>query len=219
MSQLRLFFCLAACVVSVQTVKADWPFFTNGSTKRGTPEYYAERASDPPGARQLYRHGKLWPPVPRPVGPNQLFVHRYHTAHYWPHPYICDDREAVNAIAYTQVQNGWLKETTLYSYHFDPVSNELNSSGVNHLRWIMMNVPVEYRSIAVANDYRAEVTAARASNVERELVQLMGANSGIQVATRYAEPVGRPAKEVQAIFEAATANAPPPILSTLGEPE
>jgi len=198
---------------SATTVHADWPFWSNDGLRRGTREYYEARASDPPGARQIYKDGKLWPPFPRPTGPHQLFVHKYHHAHYWPYPYTCADREAVNAFAATQSENGWLASTTLYDYHFNPETGELNSAGQEHLRWIAYHVPAEYRQVHVASAADMAMTTQRTRQVENELARLVGSEMAPQVSSRLADPAGRPAAEVQSIFRAAQENMPPPILS------
>jgi len=204
---------IAVGVFSTQS-RADWPFSSKSDAPHwGSKEYHEMRAADPPGARQKYKYGKLWPPQPRPVGPHQTFVHRYHHAHYWPHPYNCQDREAVAAFINVQVSNGWLEQTTLHDYHFDPATNELNSSGRSHLHWIIMHVPPEYQQVNVALSRDATQNSTRVANVQREITQVAGANPGFQVATRLADPTGRPAAEVQSIFTSAQENMPPPILS------
>ena len=61
-------------------------------------EWYRMRADDPVGTRQVEKHGKYWPPYPRPVGRKQAFSHTFHAAHYWPHPYNCEDQAYVRNI-------------------------------------------------------------------------------------------------------------------------
>lgn len=193
---------------------ADWPFFSSSDGPHwGTKEYYEMHASDPPGTRQVYKFGKLWPPQPRPVGPQQTCVHKYYHTHYWPHPYNCQDRDAVASFVNMQVSNGWLEQTTLYDYHFDPVTNELNSSGRVHLNWILTHVPTEHQQVNISTSREPARNLARTANVQREIAQAAGANPGLQVVTRLADPVGRPAAEVQSIFTNAQENMPLPILS------
>jgi hypothetical protein len=204
----------ALAMSSTLTARADWPFFApEGQPLRGTPEYNQLHAGDPPGARQVYKHGKFWPPQPRPIGPAATFAHRYHHTHYWPYPYTCQDRAAVHSFVNVQVANGWQQHTTLFDYHFDPVSNELNSSGKAHLNWILFNVPPEHQQVTVATANEPARTSARMANVQREVAQLAGANPGFPILARRVEAVGRPAGEVQAIFTSALENMPPPILS------
>ncbi|SFJ30189.1 hypothetical protein [Planctomicrobium piriforme] len=200
-------------LTTAQVAQADWPFWSDDGLRRGSKEYYEAHASDPPGARQVYKDGKLWPPFPRPTGPHQLFVHKYHHTHYWPYPYVCDDRESVRTFVDAQVSNGWLSSTTLYDFHFDPATGDLNSAGKEHLYWIVHHVPMEYRQVHVAIGQDPKVTTERSRSVEIELARLGGSDPSMPVLTRYADPVGRPASEVQAIFRSAQENMPPPILS------
>ncbi|WP_437229745.1 hypothetical protein SH661x_001602 [Planctomicrobium sp. SH661] len=213
MIRLSMSACLVMVLVVSGSARADWPFFANdGGPRRGSPEYYQLHANDPPGARQVYKYGKLWPPQPRPVGPHQLWAQKYHHAHYWPYPYTCQDEASVRAFQDTQVANGWLSQTTFYDYHFDLQTNQLNSSGQDHLRWILVHVPPEYQQISVAISADASKNSARIANVQRDIAQMAGGNPGLQVAARLADPTGRPAAEVQSIFKSAQENMPPPIL-------
>ena len=75
--------------------------------------------------------------------------HIYHAEHYWPWPYMCTDRQCVLDMMRTQEANGWLSETTLYEYHFNPETNELTQPGKMQLSWILENVPANYRSVWV----------------------------------------------------------------------
>lgn len=214
MLRLSQVLCLLLVALFARTTLADWPFFTTDGPRRGSPEYYEAHAADPPGARQKYKYGKLWPPTARPSGPHQLFVHKFHHTHYWPFPYICQDRQEVATVAATQIQNGWIMATTLYDYHFDPQTNELNSSGKSHLRWILVHVPEDFRQVHVCVDDLADVTATRTVSVQRELARIASPDHSVPVLTRISDPVGRPASEVQSIFKSAAENMLPPILST-----
>jgi hypothetical protein len=216
MARWLLLSSLILAVSPASAAMAGWPFFAeDDGPEPWSEEWYALRAADPPGARQHFKYGKAWPPFPRPVGPHQTFWHKYHHTHYWPHPYTCMDRAVVQSFVDVQTTNGWLEASTLYDYHFDGLTNELNSSGKAHLRWIMTHVPEQYRQILVATDAEPSVTAQRTAQVEQEMHRQFGSEKGIPVLTRLANPVGRPASEVQAIFQSARENMPPPMLSTL----
>lgn len=192
---------------------AGWPFFSEDGLRKGSPEYYEARAAEPPGSRQRYKFGKIWPVSPRPAGPHQPFIHKYHSAHYWPHPYNCEDRATVAAFTATQTMNGWIAATTLFDYHFDPVSNELNSAGQKQIRWIMNSVPYEHRQVYVALSTESQLNGARTANVERAVATLAGPEQPLPVLTRVATPEGRPAAEVERIFSAAISGMPQPIIS------
>lgn len=157
-------------------------------------EWWQLRAQDPPGARQVYKHGKLWPPYPRPCGPKQTMCHSYHHATFWPYPYNCMDRDSVYGMLNQQAANGWVSATTLHEYHFDEDTQQLNSAGQRHLAWIVFQVPQEHRSIFVAQNTSPEIAQARLAEVHQELAQLTSAPP--PVSLRYAQAAGRPAVEI-----------------------
>ena len=160
--------------------------------------YYAERACDPIGAKQVEKHGKLWPPFPRSTGPANLPSHLYHAEHYWPHPYNCQDRDYVRSITAAQVSNGWVTMTTLYDYHFDE-THQLNESGRLQLRWILENAPNRHRFAFVQAGVDNATSQSRVVAVKNEATLLVGADQAPPVLVRVTSPLGRPAEEVDEI--------------------
>lgn len=160
--------------------------------------YYAARAEEPIGARQVEKHGKLWPPFPRATGPANLPSHLYHAEHYWPHPYTCQDRDYVRSISAAQTSNGWVTMTTLYDYHFDE-KHQLNESGRMQLRWILENAPAKHRYAFVQAGIDNATSQFRMAAVKNEATQLVGADQAPPVLIRVTSPLGRPAEEVDAI--------------------
>ncbi|WP_437203225.1 hypothetical protein [Planctomicrobium sp. SH664] len=193
-----------------QTALAGGLFHDSQGRRKGSQEYYEAHAAEPTGSRQVYKYGKLWPPYPRPVGDHQPFWQKFHSTHYWPLPYVCADRETVHTFLDTQVQNGWTSATTLYEYHFDPQTNDLNSSGRAQLAWILTHVPEQYREVYVSIASTPEISSSRMSSVEKTLASYAGAGQHVAVVPRLADPVGRPAAEVQFIFKSALENQLPP---------
>lgn len=204
--------CLAASILCPGTVEAGWPFFVSNGPARGTPEWYEAHAADPPGARQRYSYGKLWPAVPRPVGPPQPLIHKYHSAHYWPHPYVCEDQSIVRNVLQMQVDNGWQEATTLHWYHFDPETQLLNSSGQEHLRWLLTHAPIEYRQAHVASASDPEINTRRVAAVEQAIAGMLGPNGQMAVLLRATDPVATPAIQVYNIFEKAEAGRGAPAI-------
>ena len=160
---------------------------------------YAERACEPIGSKQFTKHGKQWPPYPRPTGPANPPSHLYHAAHYWPHPYTCEDREYVRALSGAQVSNGWVTMTTLYDYHFEPNTHQLNPSGRMHVRWILENAPARHRYIFVQAAVDQAGSETRVVTAKNEAVALVGDEQIPPVMIRVASPVGRPAEEIDAV--------------------
>ena len=167
--------------------------------RRNSAEWYEGQAEAPVGARQVHKYGKDWPPYPRPTGPRQQFSHIYHANHYWPHPYVCHDRAAVNELSEIQIQNGWIEETTLFDYHFHPETNELNHSGKLHLRWIIENVPINRRTAWVQAGQDVAMSTARQAAVRNSAVEMFGEANVPPIMVRITSPVGRPASEINEI--------------------
>jgi hypothetical protein len=161
--------------------------------------WWAARAQEPVGARQEEHQGKLWPPYPRPVGPKQPCSHIYHAEHYWPWPYHCIDRQVVLDMTRTQEANGWLTETTLYGYHFNPETNELTVPGRLHLKWILQYVPPSARAVYLEQTEDPAVNQQRMNGVRNAVTRLVGEANCPQITFRVAMPPERPAIEVDTI--------------------
>jgi hypothetical protein len=160
--------------------------------------WWQQRAGEPVGARQHECKGLEWPPYPRPTGPEMTCPHIYHTEHYWPWPYLCTDRQCVMDMTRTQEANGWLSETTLYEYYFNPDTNELTQPGKMHLRWILDYAPANYRSVWIQQVDDPAASQARMQNVRVAASQIAGTNLP-PIQYRVAMPPSRPAVEAEAI--------------------
>jgi hypothetical protein len=208
--------CLLMVLGVSSNASAGWPFFAEDGVRRGSAEWYELHAESPPGARQKYRYGKMWPVQARPCGPSQTCVQKYHTAHYWPHPYNIQDRSSVRSVYQMQVANGWQTATTFYSYHFDETTNELNSAGMQHLAWLVTHVPAQHRQAYLAITANAEAHTAHLMSLEESLAKTTGEQGAIPVIPRAAATLGRPASEVQGILNGAAEGALPPVISYRG---
>lgn len=194
--------------------------FSSGIAHAGGPfpfteEWYQQRANDPPGARQIEKHGKYWPPYPRPQGRKQTFSHAYHTAHYWPHPYNCQDRADVNNLLDAQSSAGWVLATTLHDYHFDEDTQQLTDAARNQLLWIANSVPSQYRTVYVSQGTTAEKGQLRVAQSEA-FFREMGIPNIPPVVARYENFNGRPAAEVDAVRRLELQSIPRPRLFIIG---
>lgn len=178
--------------------------------KRYSEEWYAIEAQTPVGAPQKCKKGKLWPPFPRPQGKRQQFCHRYHAAHYWPHPYNCQDRSYVRQVVSAQEQKGWTEETTLFEYHFDEETQQLNHSGIRHLQWIVDFAPPEHKMIWIQKTHDSVINEQRLANVHQQVAVLQSDQGSPGIALRTAAPTGRPALEINAIRLAEIESMPDP---------
>lgn len=184
--------------------------------KPGSDEWWAQKASDPVGARQKLYKGKLWPPNPRPTGDKQQFSHTYHAAHYWPHPYVCQDRAYVRQLWAEQTAAGWLDATTFYDYHFEADTGALNRPGRKHLSWILKSVPDSRRMAFVQATSDPAISTNRLDSVRNEAIVMVGESGLPPIIMRETETVGRPAIEVDAIRQGELATLPAPRVGSSG---
>ncbi|MBM4075345.1 MAG: hypothetical protein FJ267_06855 [Planctomycetes bacterium] len=180
-----------------------------------TEEWYRMRADDPPGSRQVEKGGKLWPPYPRPVGRHQTFKHGYHTAHYWPYPYNCEDRAYVSDLLNQQSGSGWVMATTLHDYYFNAENHQLTEAGQNQVMWIVNSAPQQHRTVYVAQGKSTEMGQLRVAQVEQFLLR-NGISNMPPVIARYEVFPGRPANEVDRLRTLELQSIPRPRLFVVG---
>lgn len=176
----------------------------------GSDAWWAEKAMLPPGVRQQYKKGKIWPPQPRSNQEPQQFSHTYYAEHYWPLPYVCQDRDAVRSMMETQVALGWQEETTLYNRHFHEETQQLTRAGELHLEYILHVVPVDRRAVYIQSTYDTALDAMRTDAVNSVMSGIGGNVGSVSVCVRECQQVGRPAAEVQQINERYTTTTPSP---------
>jgi hypothetical protein len=176
-------------------------------------DWYARRALDPVGSRQRYVKGKMWPPYPRPEGLSMIPSHRFHAAHYWPHPYVCQDRASVREFVSAQQDAGWINQTTLYEYHFDGDTQLLNRSGVLHLKWILRSAPAQRKILYVQTADSGQASELRMTSVRGIAEELVGLGNLPPVIPRVTSPIGRSALEVDGIQRAEMSSQPVPRIS------
>jgi hypothetical protein len=180
-----------------------------------TEEWYQQRAEDPAGTRQLAKHGKYWPPYPRPMGRKQTFVHAYHTAHYWPFPYNCQDRADVQNLLEAQSSAGWALATTLHDYHFDTDTQELTDAAQTQLLWTLNSVPPQYRTVYVSQGTTTAMGQLRVSQTEKFLRET-GETNIPPIVMKYEMFNGRPANEVDRLRTLELQSIPRPRLFLIG---
>ena len=186
-----------------------------GGAEPGSNDWWAQKAMLPPGVRQKCYKGKMWPPRPRPTGERQQFTHTYHSAHYWPLPYVCQDRQYMSDIVNIQQQNGWQEETTMYHRHFQD-DQQLNVPGNLHLVDILETTPTQYRTVYVQSTYDTEIDNIRLANVQQAVNELTNGEESIQVMVRKCRGYDRPANEVKMINDLYNSSIPAPRLGSGG---
>lgn len=182
----------------------------------GSDAWWAEKATLPPGTRQKYKKGKVWPMRPRSTEEPQQFSHTFYSEHYWPLPYVCQDRAAIRNVFEQQTALGWQEETTLYDRHFNPETHQLNKAGGLHLEYILHVVPVERRTVFIQSTYEAETDHARTEAVNSAIALACHGVVSVPVEVRECQQIGRPAGEVVIINGLYNANTPAPRLGGAG---
>lgn len=180
----------------------------------GSAEWWAEKALLPPGVRQKCHKGKMWPPRPRPTVERQQFSHTYHSEHYWPLPYVCQDRQYVSDIVNSQQRNGWEMQSTLFARHFDQ-EHQLTSPGRLQIMDILEVNPLQYRTIFLQSTFNPEIDNVRLNNVQQVLAEVTGGTEEIPVIVRRSRDYSRPASELKTINDLYRDNTPTPRLEGL----
>ncbi|MBL4884652.1 MAG: hypothetical protein JKY95_08985 [Planctomycetaceae bacterium] len=197
-----LFAFFSGIVVTPDSARAGWPWAKrdpNNGLKKYSSQWWSHTGSLPVGSRQVYKHGKLWPPRPRPTCEQQTFSQQYHSAHFWPDPYNKHDRNSINAFDAAQTNQGWKIETTLFAHHFNPESNELSKSGREKVLWIIQTQNGSNRHHAVHVQISAEnhVNTIRVASVNNYLGELHDfIEQPLNVVLEMTLPMTRPAREV-----------------------
>lgn len=181
----------------------------------GSDQWWAEQALLPPGVRQKCHKGKMWPVRPRPTVPPQQFSHTYHSSHYWPLPYICQDRQWLNDTMNVQTRNGWQQFTTLFDRHFDN-TQQLTVSGRNTLDNILVVTPPEHRIVYIQAVGSPEIENARVAAVQAVTAELTGRTEEVSVVVQRTREYTRPAQEVWNINDLYNSSTPSPRLGGAG---
>jgi hypothetical protein len=178
--------------------------------KRWSRDDYEIRANVPVGVRQKIWKGKVWPPVARPTGVKPHLIHRYYATHYWPTPFIEQDRILVDSIIEQHISNGWRDATTFYDYLFDPETNELTHAGQMQVQWLLESIPANRRTFFVQTSAAPGANEFRVTQVQQVASRLSGDGAIPTVELRNATSYGRPALEVDYIRRAELQSQPVP---------
>ncbi|MEY3176203.1 MAG: hypothetical protein RLZZ436_4117 [Planctomycetota bacterium] len=180
----------------------------------GSDGWWSEQGELPPGVRQTWYKGKVWPAKPRSNAPPQQYSHTFYAQHYWPLPYTCQDREAVRGIMEMQTSLGWQEETTLYNRHFDADTNMLNRAGELHLEYVLRDVPPERRAVWVQSTFSESADSTRLESVRGAMAARVSEDREIPLAVRACRETGRPAAEVEVISSLYRSSMPTPRLGS-----
>ncbi|MFN9721213.1 MAG: hypothetical protein ACK58L_21150 [Planctomycetota bacterium] len=188
----------------------------NSCHEPGSDAWWAEKATLPSGVRQKCKKGKVWPARPRSNQEPQQWSHTYYDQHYWPLPYVCQDRAAVSSFMETQIALGWQEETTLFNHHFESNTQQLTRAGELHLERILHHVPEERRAVYIQSSYDAGLDNLRTEVVNTYMARTSTGGKPVTVAVRECQEFGRPASEVENINSLYNASTPSPRLGSAG---
>jgi len=132
----------------------------------------------------------------------------------WPEPFIRADRAGARSPFAVMVQNGWRARTTLGNPHFDPKTQQLNHAGLAQVRWILTEVPPQYRTVFVQTRRQPNATAKRLQAVQVAANAIIPKNNLPIVATIVAPPQ-RSAHYIVVVNKKAEDAVKPPVLPPL----
>ena len=140
----------------------------------------------------------------------------WHRNDEWPQPFSrADQMHAVSPFA-VMVANGWQRQNLIGDNYFDEDSRQLNSAGIERVRFILRQAPVEHRMVFVERDLNDEVTKKRVDAVQQTIATLLpkGPMPVVLVSNMVTE--GRSAEIVSAEIKNYMTSAPSPRLDAAG---
>jgi hypothetical protein len=132
-------------------------------------------------------------------------------ANAWPQPFVEADRLATCAPFVQMAENGWAQQSTLTSFHFDPVTNQLTEAGRLKIQSILYQHPAPFRTVYVVQAVQDEQTQTRLEAAKETVTHFVGTDAP-DVRLTTIEPRGMPAEEVQAISARLRETLPDPRL-------
>ena len=139
----------------------------------------------------------------------------WHRNNCWPEPFVHADRQAARAPFGVMISNGWQRELTLASYHFDPITNQLNSAGDAKLVWILTQAPEHRRTVFVLRNLDREITATRLDAVQQRTAALLPEGALPDVLVTNTAPRGGSADYIDAINRQYREGIPAPVLPAM----
>lgn len=130
----------------------------------------------------------------------------------WPAQFVDADREAVRAPFRVMVFNGWRRQNTLTDDHFNEQNTEMTQAGWLKVRWVLTQVPEEYRTIYIQKTAGDELLAKRIEIVQDASREMLGTGEIANVVPTHIDPMGWPAETVDAIERRYVESAPAPRL-------
>ncbi|HEV3417572.1 MAG TPA: hypothetical protein VG056_12185 [Pirellulales bacterium] len=137
----------------------------------------------------------------------------WHRNNEWPEPFSTADKQTAVAPFCVMIANGWQRQNLIGENYFDGGSKNLNNAGIERIRSILRQAPVEHRVVYVERDLNDDVTNMRVDAVQQAVAALQPKGPMPEVIVSNMVPEGRPAEMVAAEYKGYTTSVPTPRLS------
>jgi len=137
----------------------------------------------------------------------------WHRNNEWPEPFSTADRNYAVAPFAVMIAGGWQRQNLIGENYFDENSTRLNSAGVERVRFILRQTPVEHRVFYVQSDLDDNITRMRIDAVQETIVALQPKGPMPEVIVSNMVPEGRSAEMVAAEFKNFVSSTPATRLS------
>jgi hypothetical protein len=137
----------------------------------------------------------------------------WHRNNEWPEPFICADRGYGVAPFAVMIANGWQRQNLIGENYFEEGSKRLNHAGIERIRYILRQAPVEHRVFFVQRDLNDQITDMRVDAVQETIASLQPKGPLPDVIVSNMVPEGRSAEIVTAELNGYAKSPPTPRLS------
>lgn len=138
----------------------------------------------------------------------------FHTAQNikWPEQFLDHDRSAARAPFNAMIANGWRAQNTIATYHFNEETGHLNDTGRLKVRSVMLETPVEWRTLYVLRGDTQQLTSERLRSVQEYALELSQGENPPPVLITTVEPRGTRGDVANGVNQRFMENAPAPVL-------
>lgn len=138
----------------------------------------------------------------------------WHRNNEWPMPFTCADTRYAVAPFAVMIAGGWQRQNLIGENYFEENSTKLNTAGVERVRFILRQAPVEHRVFFVQSDLDDNITRMRVDAVQETIVALQPKGPMPEVVISNMVPEGRSAEIVASEFKNFITSAPSTHLSS-----
>jgi hypothetical protein len=132
----------------------------------------------------------------------------WHRNNEWPEPFSTADKQAAVSPFCVMIANGWQRQNLIGENYFDDGSKNLNIAGIERVRFILRQAPVEHRVFYVERDLNDDVTTMRVDAVQQAVAALQPRGPMPEVIVSNMVPEGRSAEMVAAEIKSYVTSAP-----------